>query len=296
MDRFPHLASRLFNVPLAVLPDKAEVAMAALADRLGIAHLFRADGGAVVLAGNDAMKAFGGDVAPSASRGYDVVAGVAVIEVEGLLVQKLGTMRPYCGMTGYDGIRSNLLEALADPEVRAIVLDIDSGGGEVAGCFDLADTIYAARGVKPLRAICSEVAYSAAYAIASACDNIAVPRTGGVGSVGVITMLVDMSRALAAGGVAVHFIHYGDQKAEAGRAQVTGVSKDMLARLQASVDRVGELFVATVARNRGISAAAVRATKAACFEGELGVAAGLADAVASPDEAFSALLADLDAA
>lgn len=296
MDRFPHLASRLFNVPLAVLPDKAEVAMAALADRLGIAHLFRADGGSVVLAGSDALQAISGDGMPAAQRGYSVVSGVALIEVQGLLVQKLGTLQPYCGMTGYDGIRSNFLTAMADPEVKAIAFDIDSGGGEVAGCFDLTDTIYAARGDKPICAILSETAYSAAYALASACDYITVPRTGGCGSVGVITMMVDMSRALAAGGVAVHFIHYGAQKAEASRAQATGVSKEMLSRVQASVDRAGELFVETVARNRGMKASAVRATEAACFDGELGVAAGLADAVASPDEAFRALLADLGSA
>ena len=48
-------------------------------------------------------------------------------------MQKLGTLRPYSGMTGYDGIRQNFLEALSDPAVEAIVLDIDSPGGEVAG-------------------------------------------------------------------------------------------------------------------------------------------------------------------
>lgn len=297
MDRLPHLAQRLFNTPLAVLPEKAEVAMAALADRLGIVRLFRADGSAVVLAGNDAVGAFTGGVSrPQEPRGYDVEAGVAVIAVHGLLVQKLGTLRPACGMTGYDGIRANLLTALDDPEVRAIVLDLDSPGGEVSGCFDLADTIFAARGAKPLWAICAEHAYSAAYALASACDRVTVPRTGGTGSVGVITMLVDWSKALAEAGVTVHFVYYGEQKAEASRAELTGMSKGVLERVQASVDRAGDLFVSTVARNRDLTPAAVRATEAACFDGELGVAAGLADAVMAPDEAFRALLAELDAA
>ncbi|TOL42864.1 serine peptidase, partial [Vibrio parahaemolyticus] len=69
-----------------------------------------------------------------------------------------------------------------------ICLDIDSPGGEVAGCFDLVDLIYELRGKKPIYAILSENAYSAAYAIASAADKIYVPRTGGVGSVGVIVI------------------------------------------------------------------------------------------------------------
>lgn len=287
--RFAHLSQRLFNVPLAVRPEKAEMAMAALAERLGIARI---GAGAGVSAEVNLVLEPAGAPAP-ARRGYDIVAGVAVIEVHGLLVQRLGTLRPLCGMTGYDGIRENLLTALSDPEVRAIVLDLDSPGGEVAGCFDLVDTIAAARGLKPVWGICAEGAYSAAYAIASACDRITVPRTGGVGSVGVITMLVDWSRALAESGIAVHFVHFGARKAEEGRAEVQGVSDELLGRIQAEIDRVGELFVATVARNRGLDPAAVRAQEAACFMGEVGMAQGLADAVAAPDAAFRSLLESL---
>ena len=137
-----------------------------------------------------------------------------MIQVEGTLVQKLGTLRPYSGMTGYDGIRQNFLEALSDPAVEAIVLDIDSPGGEVAGCFDLVDTIYAARGEKPIWSVLSESAYSAGYAIASAADRIVVPRTGGTGSIGVISMHVDWSQALTEAGVKVTFITYGERKAD----------------------------------------------------------------------------------
>ena len=136
------------------------------------------------------------DSEPEPARGYEVLGGVAIIPVEGTLVAKLGMLCPYSGMTGYDGIRVNFLTALADDAVRAIVLDIDSPGGECSGLFDLVDTIVAGRGVKPIRAILTEVAFSAAYAIASAADRISVPRTGGVGSIGVVCMHVDWSRAL----------------------------------------------------------------------------------------------------
>jgi ClpP class serine protease len=145
--------------------------MAALADRFGVARLFRPSGEVVNLAGTD----FQGGRAEE--RAYEVAAGVAIIPICGTLVQKLGTLRPYSGMTGYDGIRANLSMALEDPAVEAIMLDIDSPGGEVAGCFDLVDAIYAARGTKPIWAILSESAYSAAYAIASAADHITVPWT-----------------------------------------------------------------------------------------------------------------------
>lgn len=286
MTNYPHLAQKLFNVPLAITPQKAEIVMAALADRFGLARLFHADGRVVALDDRD------DDIGePAQARAYEVVEGVAIIPVTGTLVQKLGTLRPYSGMTGYDGLRANLSMALADDAVRAVVLDIDSPGGEVAGCFDLADSIYKARGTKPIWSILTESAYSAAYALASACDRIVVPRTGGTGSVGVICMHVDMSKALGAAGVNVTLIHYGDRKADG--ADSKPLSDEALARYQSDVDAMGELFVKTVARNRGLSVKAVRATQATTFLGADGVEIGFADAVQAPDEAFRSLLAEL---
>ncbi|KAA6176208.1 S49 family peptidase [Pseudomonas veronii] len=286
MTNYPHLAQKLFNVPLAITPQKAEIVMAALADRFGLARLFHADGRVV------ALDDWDDDIGePAQARAYEVVEGVAIIPVTGTLVQKLGTLKPYSGMTGYDGLRANLSMALADDAVRAVVLDIDSPGGEVAGCFDLADSIYKARGSKPIWSILTESAYSAAYALASACDRIVVPRTGGTGSVGVICMHVDMSKALGAAGVNVTLIHYGDRKADG--ADSKPLSDEALSRYQSDVDAMGELFVKTVARNRGLSIKAVRATQATTFLGAAGVEIGFADAVQAPDEAFRSLLAEL---
>ena len=287
--RFGHLAQRLFNTPIAIRPEKAEVIMASLAERLGVSKMMRLSGAEMAL--DPAM--LGDDYASSSKRGrdqyegYDVVGGVALIQVDGTLVQKLGSIRPYSGMTGYDGIRQNFLTAIADPSVEAIALDIDSPGGEVAGCFDLVDTIYEARGEKPIAAILNESAYSAAYAIASAADDIYVPRTGGVGSIGVISMHVDWSKALTDSGVKVTFITYGDRKAD-GHPEIP-LSDEALANYQTDIDAMGELFVETVARNRGLAASKVKATQAATFLGERGVKLGLADAVMPPDAAFRAL-------
>lgn len=284
----PRLATKMFNTPVAIHPRKAEIVIAALADRLGVGQMVRLDGSAIVpMAMEDDEYGFA-EPGRTPRTGYDNVGGVAVIEVQGTLVQKLGSLRPYSGMSGYDGIRQNLFTALADPEVKAIALDIDSPGGEVAGCFDLVDTIYAARGRKPIWSILNEAAYSAAYAIASAADRVIVPRTGGVGSIGVICAHVDLSQALTTAGVKVTFITYGDYKAD-GHAEIP-LSEDALARFQADIDTMGELFVTTVARNRNISAATVRDTQAATFMGDAGVALGLADEVAAPDAAFRALI------
>jgi len=291
MSLFPQLATRLFNTPLAILPGKAEIVMAALSDRLGITHITHVNGDVVMMDPEDEAD-FSSRRTRRTDVGYDTVAGVAVIEARGTLVQRTGTLRPYSGMTGYDGIRQNVIAALCDPAIDAIALDIDSPGGEVAGCFDLVDTIYKARGTKPIWAILGENAYSAAYALASAADRITVPRTGGTGSVGVIYMHVSFEDALKKAGIEVTLITKGDLKGEG--SDMKNLSPDAFKRMKADVERVGELFDQTVARNRGIPQKKVFDTQAGTFLGSEGVDAGFADAVMAPDEAFRALLAELD--
>ncbi|HHG8599211.1 S49 family peptidase [Morganella morganii] len=275
----PHLAQKLFNTPLAIHPQKAEVIVSSLTERLGITQIRSA-----MMEDDDeyfSRKA-------RKDRGYDVLEGIAIIPVYGTLVQKLGTLRPYSGMTGYDGIRRVFLTAINDPEVKGICLDIDSPGGEVAGCFDLVDLIYAERGKKPIHAILSENAFSAAYAIASAADKIFVPRTGGVGSVGVIVIHCDWSQRIKDDGLKVSIITYGNRKAESN--PYVALSDEAKAAIQHDVDEMGRLFVSTVSRNRGLSEAVIRNTQAACYLAAEGVHMGLADVVASPDVAFQELM------
>lgn len=294
-NRFPHLASRMLNQPLAIKPDKAEMIVAAVADRFGIANLFRMNGDTVVLAPmafDQEMEDEQAATRKYTDHGYDIISGVAVIEIEGTLVQKLGSMRPFSGMTGYDGIRQAFFNALKDPQVRAIVFDIDSCGGEVAGCFDLVDLIYSKRGGKPIWSILSECAYSAAYAIASAAEFVTVPRTGGAGSIGCIMLHADLSKAFDKAGINVTLIHYGDRKADFNEYQP--LSKEALARAQHDIDTMGELFVETIARNRGLDPAAVRKMQATTYLGAECFDAGLVDAVMAPEEqALPALLEEL---
>jgi signal peptide peptidase SppA len=282
--RLPHLAQRVFNRPVMIHPAKAEVITAALADRFGVAHLLHGPAAEPV-----ALVPMHVDAEPEQQGCYEVVSGVGVIPIEGTLVAKLGCLAPWSGMTGYDGIRQNFLAALDDPAVRGIVLDIDSPGGEVSGVFDLADTIWQARGVKPIWAILTECAYSAAYALASAADRIIVPRTGGTGSIGVVCLHVDWSRAFDKAGLTVTLIRSGERKFQVNEYEP--LSKPALAAVQSDVDEISALFCATVARNRGIDAGAVRDLQGGTFLGADGVAIGLADACQAPDEAFGDLLA-----
>lgn len=283
-NRFPFLAQRMFNRPLIIHPAKAEVIVAALMDRLGIHGINQR--GEVLAMDDDDWSGPAGET--SEEEGYDLDMGIARIVIEGTTVMKLGTMRPYSGMTGYDGIREAFFTAQADSRVKGIMLDIDSPGGEVAGCFDLVDDMFAMRGNKPVYAILTESAYSAGYALASPADKIFVPRTGGLGSIGIVWAHYDFSAAITDAGMKVTFVTRGDRKVD-GACEIP-LSEAALATAQADIDAIGGIFEETVARNRGLSAKKIRDMQAGTFLGADGVAQGLADEVMAPPEAFRQLL------
>lgn len=222
------------------------------------------------------------DMGAKSSPDGEVYTDIAVIEIKGILVP--GDICYSGWVCGYGYIHKQLANAVNDPEIKKIILLIDSPGGVASGCFDLSDVIYKIRKEKPVVAICDDSAYSAAYAIASAANIVTVPRCGGVGSIGVITMHADMTNALDQDGIKITTITYGAFKGET--APTTSLTKGALGRMQADVNYLGELFVDLVARNRGISAQKIRDMEAGTFLGHYGVDAGLADFVMTADEAF----------
>ena len=274
------IAPRMLGTPSLIHPAYGDDIVSALTsplggDALADAHALDDDGYVFDRAARD-------------DAGYKLIGPLAIIPVQGTLVQRAGWMDAMSGMTSYSTIRSMLDTALHDERVRAIAFDVDSGGGEVAGCFDLVDAIYEARGIKPMWAVLDECAFSAAYAIASAADTITIPRTGGAGSIGVITLHTDMSRAIDAAGLTVSIITHGSRKAEG--TELQPLDPDARARIQADINTLGDLFIDTVARNRALPAAALREMQAGTFMGDQAVAAGLADFVAAPDIAVEALI------
>lgn len=229
------------------------------------------------------------DSVMSRYRPYNVRNGVLSIPIKGILINDFSlSLGNY--LTGYQYIQKAFERGMADPEVRGIALVIDSPGGEVAGNFDLADQMYRDKR-KRVRAFAAESAYSAAYSLASTADDIVVSRTGGVGSIGVVTAHVDFSRALDREGVKVTFVHFGKHKVEGNPYEP--LSDDAKARMQARIDRLGEMFVSIVARNRNLSEQAVRSTEALTYMAEDSVSSGLADSVGSLGDGLAAFAAEL---
>ena len=294
------IAQRAFNTPLLVKPSKAMAFLSGLGPRI--------TGRQLRLAGNEvapedmahaALPARAGILTNGLAEQYQrdgqtpfaMVDGVAVIEVSGVLVHRGAWIGQSSGQTSSEGIAAQLAAAASDPTVRGIALEIDSFGGEVAGVFDLADAIRAARLAKPIWAFVAEHALSAGYALASQADRIILPRTGAVGSIGVVVMHADLSGQLSDAGVTVTLIHSGAHKVDGN--PYAPLPDPVRARIQAEIDSIRTLFAQTVAAGRGrrLTADAALATEAECYRGTDAVAAGLADEVSDPASAFATFAA-----
>lgn len=277
MTVLPHLAARLFGVPLAIHRPKLDVILAVLGPRLGMAEL-------------PSAAAYTPPERPSLTT-TAAPPGVAVIPIHGTLVRRTVGLEAESGLTSYAILAAQLDAAIGNPAVSAILLDIDSPGGESGGVFDLADRIRAASQIKPVWAVANDMAFSAAYALASAASRVFVSRTGGVGSIGVIAMHVDQSVKDMQDGLHYTAVFAGERKNDLNPHEP--ISSEAHAFLKAEVHRIYGLFVETVARHRGIEASAVRDTEAGLFFGQAAVAMGLADAIGSFDEALAQLRASL---
>ena len=197
------IAARAFNTPLLIEPSKAMAFLSGLGPRIlgrrvEIAERSGALESTVVPPARASILAGGmlDDYRQHGEAPYPVVGGIAVIEISGVLIHRGGWIGQSSGQTSYEGIAAQIAAAADDPAVRGLALEIDSFGGEVAGVFDLADRIRAIRATKPVWAFVAEHAFSAGYALASQATRILLPRTGAVGSIGVVVMHADLSGAM----------------------------------------------------------------------------------------------------
>jgi signal peptide peptidase SppA len=275
----PYLASRVFGTPLLIHPRKLEVILSVVGPRMGM----------VV---PEASAQLAQISPPERVMRTDLqVPNIAVISILGTLVRRTGAMDAASGLTSYASISAQINEAINDPNVDAVLLDIDSPGGEAGGAFDLADEIVSARSTKPIWAVANDDAFSAAYAIACSAERVYLTRTGGVGSIGVIALHVDQTQRDALDGYRYTAIYAGDRKNDL--SPHLPLSNEASTALQTEVDRLYEMFVSTVATNRGLDAQAVRDTQAGLFYAGDAIEAGFADAIGTADDALRALAVEV---
>ncbi len=276
MKHLPHLATRIFDTPLLIAPQKLEVILTVLAPRLGL-------GAAPALTPASERQT---------RKPYEVTDDrIAVIPIEGTLVHKAYGLDAMSGLRSYVDIQEEIEDAATDPAIKGILLDIDSPGGEVAGVFDLADTIYNARAAKPIFAVANNDAFSAAYLLASAAERIYAGRTSGLGSIGVIVSHLDVSASDEKLGYKYTIVHAGARKADFNPH--IPLSEEAHAVMEAAVERTYGLLVGAVARNRGLPEAVIRETEAGLFFGTEAVESKLADSMGSRQDALSALRASI---
>lgn len=224
------------------------------------------------------------DSPPETREPYSLNGGVAVIPVMGGL-SKHGY---FWGGTEYDQLRSAVSLALADHRVKAVLLDMDSPGGTVAGCRDLAGFLAACGRNKPLYAYTDGQMCSGAYWLASQCKEIAAASTAQVGSIGVVALHMDYSAMAKEQGVKPTYLTAGKFKAFG--ASFLPLTEESQNYLQGNLDQVYAVFLQDVARGRRASAEKTLAmADGKVFVGEKALAAGLVDRLASRDEFITSI-------
>ncbi len=212
---------------------------------------------------------------------YTTMRGsVAVLQMVGPIFRRANLFTAISGATSHDVLAQEFKAAVTSPQVSAIVLEVDSPGGQVSGTSELARMIHASRGSKPIIAYAA-MAASAAYWIASAADRIVISDTGQVGSIGVVQMVnvsddpetVEIVSSQSPS-------KRPDVRTDGGRAQ-----------LQSMVDEIAQVFIDSVAEFRGISSTKVLANfgQGALRVGRSAALAGMADEVGTLEDLVSRL-------
>lgn len=278
--KYRHIIQAVIETPWAILPAKLQQIGAFLARKSRGEEIPEAE-----------IRAAVGERQPGGAE-VQRVGSIAVIPVLGTIAHR---MEQFQSISAPGGTSTNLLanrlrEAAADPAVTAIILDIDSPGGSVAGVPELAALIMELRQKKKIVAVANDSAASAAYWIAAAASELVVTPSGQVGSIGVFMMHQDISKMAEMEGVKTTFIHAGPHKVEGNAFEP--LSEEAKAALQSKVDGYYDMFVKAVAAGRGMTAARVKAD----FGGgrmllaKDAVAAGMADRVETMDGVIERLL------
>lgn len=288
--KYGHILQAVYETPWAILPDRLQTILAILQERAG----GYVPSAAEVRERLQVRHSDGDHPAPEAAASSPQsrsTGAVAVIPVIGIITQRGGMdMETSEPLFSAAKLASAVQALVADENVSAIVLDVDSPGGSVFGVQEATDAIFKARGTKPIVAVANSLAASAAYWIASAADELVVTPSGLVGSIGVIAAHEDLSERLAQLGVKITLITAGQYKAEGHPAMP--LDAEAQAEMQRRVDKYYSAFVSGVARNRGTGVDDVRDNygQGRVFGAKEAVTLGMADRVGTLQETIDGLV------
>lgn len=283
MKSYLRTSGMLFNQPLLVTPDVLELGVRWANQVMNLNIINLSPSTADKIWRDDGERSARMSVEDERRSGT-ASTGVAVIPVHGVLVPRGAHMDPCETMTSYEGLRRDIRQAVNDPLVERIVLDIDSPGGSVAGAFEVATDIRAMSLQKPITGLVNFMAYSGGYLMGAACTEMVVSRTSGVGSIGVIASHMDRSAMAEKMGVKVTTVFAGAHKNDLSPHEP--ISDQSLKVLTELVNEGYDMFASAIAEYRGLSVAQVRATEAGLYRGQAAITAGLADRLASPQDAL----------
>lgn len=224
---------------------------------------------------NESPEAVASKLGRELKNTYNVIErdGVAILPVAGPLFRYANIFTSISGATSYELIAKDFRSALDNPDIKAIILDIDSPGGEVNGVSELSSMIYEARGKKPIIAYASGDAASGAYWIASAADEIVISETSALGSIGVVGMYrTDKDEK------SIEIV-----SSQSPYKRVDPTSDEGRLKLQSRIDAMADVFINSIAKHRSIDPKTVIADYGGgdVFIGANAVTAGLADRIGS---------------
>ncbi|MGZ6199177.1 MAG: S49 family peptidase [Vulcanimicrobiaceae bacterium] len=266
MTQLAHIATRLINTPLLITPEYGSVVTTVLSERINVQPMVS----------QEVVQSY---IRPASGRVMNKRSGIVTMPIVGGMIHRGGELESMSGMQSYTSIHNKLQTLFADDDVRGILLDIDSGGGEAAGLAELVEWLpqAAKQAGKPVWGIANTSAGSAAYWLASSTDRLYAAKNSRVGSVGVYVQHVDQSKAIEKKGLVVSFIYAGDHKLDGN--PFGPLPDDVRASIQSGVDKLYGDFVSAVASNREMTEEAVRATQARVYTPDDAYALGLVDGV-----------------
>lgn len=239
MKHYPAIINAISNTAWAIIPEKLDAILDVLSK-----HVINIDSTEY-------------EARQQRSTKYKNIKGnVGVIPLYGVVSNRMNLMSEFSGGTSTEMFGQMLDSAIADPAIGAIVIDVDSPGGNVYGVAELSQKIFNARGKKPIIASVNALCASAAYWIASAADEIVVTPSGEIGSIGVLAVHTDQSKAEEQAGFKTTIVKAGKYKVEANPHEP--LNDEAKASLQSRVDEYYDMFTADVARNRGVSQSLVK--------------------------------------